>query len=320
VLEQVQALPRVEGAGVIENFFISGAPEQLVTTEGRTENLRFRSDAVSDGFFRPIGTPLLRGRLFSVTDGPDSSRVAIVNEAMARRLWPGSEPVGKRLKLGFPDSDSPWFTIVGVVGDMRRQGLENEPMPQMFESLAQNPSRLATLLVKTSTDEPMRLAGSVRAAVRRVEKYAPVYFATTLESKLGGFLTHRRFQTSLLVGFAVAALLMSAIGIYGLIQYSVTARTQEIGIRMALGANAAKIFRMTIGEGLKLSLIGLGFGLVGAFWLGRVGSSLLFGVIAIDPLTFITVSVLLTAVAVAACYFPARRAMKVEPMVALRAS
>ena len=237
---------------------------------------------------------------------------------MARRVWPGRDPVGKRFKLGSGDSDRPWFTVVGVVGDMRRQGLENEPIPQMFEPLAQNPSRLATLLVRTSSDDPLKMAGDVQAAVRRVEKHAPLYGVTTLENRLGAFLTQRRFQTSLLIGFSVVALLMAAIGIYGLIQYSVATRTQEIGIRMAVGAQAGEIFRMIIGEGLKLSLTGLVLGLVGALWLGRAGSSLLFGVTATDPLTFMIVSLLLTAVAAAACYFPARRAMKVEPIVALR--
>ena len=188
---------------------------------------------------------------------------------MARRLWPGHDPVGRRFKFGSGDSASVWFTVVGVVGDMRRQGLENEPIPQMFEPLAQNPSRLATLLVRTSVEDPLRMVVTVQAAVRRVEKYAPFYGVTTLENQLRGFLTERRFQTSLLVGFSGVALLMAAIGIYGLIQYSVATRIQEIGIRMAVGAQAGEIFRMIIGEGLKLSLTGLALGLVGACcWAG----------------------------------------------------
>jgi len=244
--------------------------------------------------------------------------VAIINDVMARRLWPGRDPVGKRFKLGAGDSGSPWFAVVGVVGDMRRQGLENAPVPQMFEPLAQNPSRLVTVLVRTSGDDPLKMAPTLQAAVRRVEKHAPLYGVTTLENRLDAFLKQRRFQTSLLIGFSVVALLMAAIGIYGIIQYSVATRTHEIGIRMAVGAQAGGIFRMIIAEGLKLSLTGLALGLAGALWLGGAGSSLLFGVTATDPLTLITVSLLLTAVAGAACYFPARRAMKVEPIVALR--
>jgi ABC-type antimicrobial peptide transport system permease subunit len=154
--------------------------------------------------------------------------------------------------------------------------------------------------------------------VHRVEKHAPVYGVTKVENQLGAFLTERRFQTSLLTGFSAVALLMAAIGIYGLIQYSIVTRTHEIGIRMAVGAQAGQIFRMIIREGLTVSLTGLLFGLVGALWLARAGSSLLFGVTATDPVTFTTVSLLLIAVAAAACYFPARRATEVEPSVALR--
>lgn len=322
VLEQIEALPGVESAGIIGDLFIGGSPERVVTTEGdartRSERLRFRSDEVSGGFFKALEIPLLRGRFFSVEDGPDSPRVAIINDAMARRVWPGRDPVGRRFKLGPGDSDGRWSTVVGVAANMRRQGLEKEPIPQMFEPLAQNPSRLVTLLVRTSTVDPLKMVGTLQAAVRRVERHAPLYGVTTLEYQLDAFLTQRRFQTSLLIGFSVVALLMAAIGIYGLIQYSIATRTHEIGIRMAVGAQAGEIFRMIIREGLKLTLTGLALGLAGAFVLGKAGSSLLFGVAATDPLTFITVSLLLTAVATAACYFPARRAMKVEPIVALR--
>jgi ABC-type antimicrobial peptide transport system permease subunit len=162
------------------------------------------------------------------------------------------------------------------------------------------------------------MAGAVQAAVRRVERMAPVYGVSTLEAKLGAFLTERRFQTSLLIGFAALALLIAAIGIYGLIQYSITMRTREIGIRIAMGAETGEIFRMILGEGMRLCLTGLVLGIMGALWLGRAGSSLLFGVTPTDPPTLIAVTSLLTAVAFAACCLPARRATKVEPIVALR--
>jgi ABC-type antimicrobial peptide transport system permease subunit len=207
---------------------------------------------------------------------------------------------------------------VGVVADMRRQGLERESVPQIFMSLAQNTPRSVDLFIRTSSDDPLAMAGALRAAVRRVEKNAPIYGVAPLEQQFGAYLTQRRFQTALLTGFSVMALLMAAVGIYGLIQYSVAMRTQEIGLRMAIGAQAGDIFRMIVGEGLTLSLTGLALGLVGAWWVGRAGSSSLFGVTAGDPLTFATVSLLLTAVAIAACYFPARRATTVEPIVALR--
>jgi predicted permease len=322
VLEQIQAVPGVESAGIIGDLFIGNNREQVLTTEGDegavAERLRFRRDEVSADFFKALGTTLLRGRFFSIADGPDAQRVAIVNDAMARRLWPGRDPVGRRFKLGPRDSDRPWFTVVGVVGDMRRQGLESEPVPQMFESLAQNPPRSVDLFIRMSTDDPLAMAGALQAAVRRVEKHAPIYGVAPLERQLGLYLTQRRFQTSLLIGFALVALVMAAIGIYGLILYSVATRTQEIGIRMAVGAQAGDIFRMIVREGLQLSVTGVMLGLVGALLVGRAGSTLLFGVTASDPLTFTAVSLLLTAVAVTACYFPARRAMKVAPVVALR--
>jgi putative ABC transport system permease protein len=323
VLEQIQAVPGVESAGIIDDLFTGNPREHVLTVErdGGTasERLRFTRDEVSEDFFKAIGTPLLHGRFFSIGDRPQAPRVAIVNEAMTRRFWTGQDPVGRRFKLGPRDSDGPWFTVVGVVGDMRRQGLEREALPQIFVSLAQNhPPGSVALLIRTSSEDPLAMAGALRAAVRRVEKNAPIFGMAPLEQQLGSYLTQRRFQTSLLTGFSVVALLMAAVGIYGLIQYSIATRTREIGLRMAIGAQAGDIFRMIVGEGLTLSLTGVALGLVGAWWLGRAGSSLLFGVAASDPLTFTTVSLLLTAVAVAACYFPARRAMTVDPMMALR--
>jgi putative ABC transport system permease protein len=238
---------------------------------------------------------------------------------MARHAWPGHDPIGRRFTLGSPDSDGPSYTVIGVVGDMRRQGLERDALPQIFVSIAQNPpSRNVDLFIRTSSDDSVAMAGALRAAVRRVDKNAPIYGLRPLEQELGTYLAQRRFQTSLLTGFSIVALLMAAVGIYGLIQYSVATRTQEIGLRIAIGAQAGHIFRMIIGEGLALSLTGAVIGLVGALWLGRAGSGLLLGVTASDPWTFTTVSLLLTVVSIAACYFPARRAMRVDPIRALR--
>ena len=323
VLEQIQAVPGVESAGIIDDLFTGNPREQALTVERDAgavfERLVFTRDEVSADFFRTLGTPLLRGRVFSIGDRPEAPPVAIINDALARRSWPGQDPVGRRFKFGPQDSGGPWYTVVGVVGNMRRQGLEREALPQMFVSLAQNPpSRNVDLFIRTSSDDPLAMAGALRAALGRVEKNAAISGVAPLEQQLGTYLTQRRFQTSLLTGFSVVALLMAAVGIYGLIQYSVAMRTQEIGLRLALGAEAGHIFRTIIGEGLTLSLTGVALGLVGAWWLGRVGSSLLSGVTASDPLTFATVSLLLTAVATAACYFPARRAMTVDPTVALR--
>ncbi len=322
ILEQIQALPGVESAGITGDLFSDNPREHVLTVERHdgavSERVRLTRDEVSADFFRTLGTPLLRGRFFSIEDRPEASPVAIINEAMARRSWPGQDAVGRRFKPGPPDAGSPWYTVVGVVGDMRRQGPEREPLPQIFESLAQNPPQSADLFVRTSSDDRLAMAEALRAAVRRVERNAPIYGVVTLEQQLGTYLTQRRFQTSLLTGFSVVALLMAAVGTYGLIQYSVATRTQEIGLRMAIGAQRGDIVRMIVGEGLTLCLAGVALGLVGAWWLGRLGSSLLFGVAPTDPLTFLAVSLLLSAVATAACYLPARRAMRVDPILALR--
>jgi len=324
VLEQIHAVPGVESAGIIDDLFTGNPREHVLTVEGddgtSSDRLRLTRDEISPDFFKALGTPLLRGRFFSIEDRRDAPKVAIINDAMARRSWPGHEALGRRFMLGPRDSDGPWYTVVGVVGNMRRQGLERDALPQIFVSLAQNPaSRNVDLFIRTSSADPLTMAGPLRAAVRRVEKNAPIHGIVTLQQQLGDYLTQRRFQASLLAGFSVVALLMAAVGIYGLIQYSIATRIQEIGLRMAIGAQAGDIFRMIIGEGLTLSLIGGAIGLLGALWLGSLAASLLFGVSASDPLTFTTVSLLLTSVAIAACYFPARRAMKVDPTVALRA-
>lgn len=323
-LERIQAVPGVENAGIIGDLFIGNSRERVVTVERRdgavTERMRFAAgEEVSADFFKCMGTRLLRGRHFSIEDRPDAPRVAIINDAMARRSWPGQDPVGRRLKLGAQDSEQPWHTVVGVVADMHRQGLERDAFPQMFVPLAQSSApQNVDVLIRTSLEDPASLAGALRTAVHGVEKNAPIYGVAPLEQQLGIYLAQRRFQTSLLTGFAVVALLMAAVGIYGLIQYSIATRTKEIGIRMAMGARTGEIFRMILGEGIKLSLTGLMLGLIGAVWLGQAGSSLLFGVAPTDPLTFVAVSLMLIAVAVAACCFPARRAMKIEPTMALR--
>lgn len=321
VLEQVESIPGVESAGTIGDLFTDGDVDLVVTTEGTAEStstrVRLRIDEVSDHLFTTLRTPLHQGRFFSVEDRPGSPPVAIINEAMSRRLWSGRDPVGTRFRFGAPTSEAPWITIVGVVGDMRRQGLETDPVPQVFVPFAQRVSGNEILLVRTSTDDPMEMVERVQAAVHRVDRQVPLSFAT-VEDQLGADLTQRRFQTSLLIGFSIVALVMAAIGIYGLIHYSVATRTREIGLRIAVGARAGHIFRVTVWEGLRLSVAGLLIGLLGALWVGRAGSSLLFGVTATDPLTLAAVSLLLTAVAATACYFPARRAMRVDPLTALR--
>jgi putative ABC transport system permease protein len=321
VLREVRAVPGVESVGMIGDLWIASDREQMLTLESDegivSERVRLRRDEASADFFQAMGTPLLQGRFFAIADQPDSPRVAIVNETMARRSWPGQNPVGRRFKYGPPDSASPWYTVVGIVADMRRQGLELDAVPQIFESLAQNPPRSVEMFVRTSSETPLAMAGTLRSVVHGVERNAPIYAVAPLGQQLGNSLAQRRFHTSLLTGFAVMALLLAAVGIYGLMQYSVATRTQEIGLRVAVGAHPGKIFRLVLGEGLMLCLAGLAIGLVGAWWLGRAASSLLFGVTAGDPWTFATVSLLLTGAALVACYFPARRAVRLDPVAAL---
>ncbi len=320
-LEQIAALPGVERAAMIGDLFVGGDTEQLVTIDGGTaapQTHRLRRDEVSERFFDTAGVPLRRGRMFSAADGPGAPRVAIINETMARRLWPDADPIGRRFALGPAARDDQWFTVVGVAGDMRRQDVEREPAPQMFEPLAQNPSRLETVLVRTSSRDPLTMSKAVQAAIRRADARVTMYGITTVEQRLGSMLATRRFETSLLLAFAIVALTLAAIGLYGLVQYSVTTRTAEISIRMAIGANAREIFRMVLREGLALSATGTVIGLCGALWLARAGASLLFGVSARDPVTFVSVALGLIAIAAVACGVPARRAMKIDPNAALR--
>jgi putative ABC transport system permease protein len=323
VLAEVGGVAGVDGSGIASDLFISNSAEVMITAVGDagpvSERIQLRRDEVSPGFFEAVGTPLLKGRLLTSDDRPDSPRVAIVNDTMARRVWRGRDPVGLTFKLGPADSTNPWWTVVGVVADMRRQGLEREPFPQVFEAITQNPPRLATLLVRTSTDTPLSMAASVQAAVRRVDRYVPIYGVATLAGQLGRYAQPRRFQTALVLTFAFVGVFIAAIGIYGLLQYSVATRAREIGLRLALGAQRGEVFRMVAGDGLKLSGIGLAAGLLLAPWIGRAGRDLLFGVSATDPFTFGAVSVFLVVIATVACVFPARRAMKLDPIVVLRA-
>ena len=303
-LERIEALPGVERAGFISDAFIGSSPERTLTTERGGEavsaRLQFRSDEVSDGLFQALGTRLRGGRFFSPRDGAASPRVAIVNDALARRLWPGEDAVGRRLKRGPADAAGAWLTVVGVVDDMRRQGLEREPIPQIFEPVAQNPSGAGFLLVRTARENPEDLAAAVQAAVRQLDSRAPLYGVSTLEARLRAFYAPRGLQTSIVVGFAAVALLMAAIGIYGLIQYAVSTRTKEIAIRLAVGADTGDIFRMVVGEGLALSGAGAALGLLGGAWVGWAARNLLFEVGPLDPLTFIGGSALLLSVALAA--------------------
>jgi putative ABC transport system permease protein len=236
---------------------------------------------------------------------------------MARRFWPGEEAVGKRFKLGQAQSTNPWLTVVGVVGDMRRQSLERQPIAQIFRPHLQSSQRRLILLIRT-TGEPTQLASVVRNEIRAIDKTVLVNGISTFESLLARNVAQRRFQTWLLALFSALALLLAAVGIYGVMSYAVMQSTRELGIRVALGAQARDVLKLVVGKGMLLTVLGVGIGLLAAFALTRVLAGLLFDVTATDPTTFIAAPLALLAVALLACFVPARRATKVDPMVALR--
>ncbi|MCC6540170.1 MAG: ABC transporter permease [Bryobacterales bacterium] len=321
MLEAVQAAPGVEDAGLMGELFKDTNREAAITVEREggpvSERWQFSSEEVSAGLFRTLDTPLRQGRFFEAADGPDAPPVAIVNEAMARRAWPGRDALGQRIRPGA--AEGRWLTVVGVVADLRTQGPERAPLPQMFVPLAQTaPPRNVDMFIRTSSGDPEALTATLRAAIHGVEKNASIAKVAALEAQFRAYFTQRRFQTSLLAGFALVALAMAAVGLYGLIQYTVAMRTREIGIRMAVGAKAGGIFRMILGEGLRLTLAGLLLGVPLALALGRAGAGLLYGVASTDPFTLIAAPVLLAVVAAVASGLPARRAMRIEPVLALR--
>ena len=322
VLERVAAIPGVERAGVSSELFVGNVAEQIVTAEGGGEvaarPMQLRRDEVAGDVFTALGTPLRHGRSFTAADGRGSALVAIVNATMASRLWPGRDAVGRRFAIGPPGPGLAWFTVVGVVGDMRRQGLETAPVPQMFEPVAQAPSRRAILIVRTAWPDPLSRAGELRAAVRDVDPRIMATQVTLVGDRLDAAVGERRVQTSLLLACATLALVIASLGLYALIQQAVVTRTHEIGVRMALGARGSDIARMVVAEGLTLAAAGLAIGLAGAWWLARAASTLLFGVGAADPPTLAAVTALGLTVAVVASYLPARRAARVSPIIALR--
>jgi predicted permease len=323
VNERIAALPGVEAAGLSEEVFISGNPNGLLTVErasaeaAETARIPFRRDVISGGVFQTLRVPLRKGRFFNAHDNQGAMPAAIINETMAHRFWPGEEALGRRFKQGSAQSPGPWLTVVGVVGDMRRQGLERQPIAQIFVPHLQSPERGMNLLIRT-TGEPTRLAAVIRNEIRAIDKTVLVYGVSTLESQLARAVAERRFQTWLLTLFSVVALLLAAVGIYGLIHQSVVLRNREIGTRLALGARGADVLRLIIGQGMRLALCGIGVGSLAAFGLTRGLAGLLFGVTATDPTTFIAAPLVLLLVALLACYLPARLAARVDPLMALR--
>jgi putative ABC transport system permease protein len=321
-LHNIGAIPGVESVGAIDNFFFASFPDEMIVVEGRPPlppGIRLSQvtdDGVSPGYFQALAVPLQRGRFFTEQDRPTSRPVAIINATMSRRFWPEEDPVGKRYRFAHQAPAAPWTTVVGVVGDMHRDGVTRDPVSEIFLPLSQHPARGMDVVVRTSGD-PRSFAAAMRSAIGSVDRTAPVFNITTLDQALREQVLPRRFQTLLLSLFGSLAVILSAIGLYGLMHYSVTQRTHEIGIRMALGAQPRDVSRLLLGQGGKTALLGIVIGISGALSMGRVLHNQLFGVSAADPLTFMTVTLLLCFAALTACYIPVRRARRVDPMVAL---
>ena len=323
-LEKIKALPGIESAGVSTSLPMSGSGSSgSFTIEGRTVapgemspwGNRWFAGAT---YFQTMGIPLLKGRYFDDRDVREAPQVAIIDETMERKFWADEDPVGKRISFGRDPQGNPiWREVVGVVGHVKQKGLEGESPVQYYIPHRQLPSAGVFLVARTAA-EPSSLAGAVRGSIQSVDRELPVFRVTTMERMVSESMTQRRFAMTLLGIFAVVALILASVGLYGVMSYSVTHRTNEIGIRMALGAKVTDVLAMVVGQGMKLSLAGVGIGLVGAVALTRVMRTLLFSVSATDPLTYIVVALLLAGVSLVACYVPARRATKVDPMEALR--
>jgi len=266
-------------------------------------------------YFRTMSIPLLQGRDFTPRDDADAPSYVIVNETFVRRFLPDENPLGRHLSLGWGGDKSK--EIVGVVRDVKHESLSAERQPEMYVPQVQFPINAMTVIVRTEGD-PLGLVAAARHEVRMLDRDLPLNDIRTLDEYIHSSVTPQRFITLLLTIFAAIALTLTAVGLYGVMAYSVTQRTHEIGIRMALGAQTGDVLKMVVKQGMLLTLVGIGIGLIGAVVLTRVIASLLYGVSATDPVTFVGVAALLTVVALFACYIPARRATKVDPMIALR--
>ena len=336
VLQRVQTLPGVESASAI-NYPPLGlvSPTVPFIIEGRApltpeEAPVARYAVISPEYFRTLHIPLLAGRQFTDQDADETRGVVIISDGMAKRFWPNDDPVGKQIRLTFSDMNAYWvpesnnlaLTIVGIAGDVKHDAMmggprEEQNLPQLYLPYLQNPSSIMHLIVRTSSN-PMLFAPAVRGEVYAVDHDQPVFDVKTLDEVAAESFARPVVLTLLLGAFAALALILAAAGIYSVMSYSITQRTHEFGIRMALGARQRDVLNLVVRQGMILTLTGVGVGLIGSLALTGVMSSLLYGVGPTDPVTFVGVSVLLTGVALVACYMPARKATKVDPMIALR--
>jgi putative ABC transport system permease protein len=330
-IDRLKALPGVESVGGINTLPLSGARGRIsFTLEGRSSELGDTSLAdgalATPGYFNALGIELRRGRLFDDHDDATTPPVAVVSEAFVKRFFGGLDPIGKRIAPGGrvqtgggpAQAAAPnWITIIGVVRDVRTSGIEFEPAATIYRPVWQASNLALTLTVRAGGD-PAALSELVRREVHAVDPNEPVFAVRTMDAVIASALAQRRFTMLLLGFFAVTALLLSAIGIYGVMAFVVTQRTHEFGIRMALGARRSEVVRLVLAQGVRLAAAGVVLGVAGAAVTARAIGALLYGVDARDPATFALLSAALTLAALAACYVPARRAVRVDPIRALR--
>ena len=324
VLRRTSALPGVKYAAISNG---GGVPlldqnrpgvftiEDQASTDQNLPRTKFLP--VSADFFRVLNTPLVQGRYFTPGDDENAPRVAIIDQALAKRFFTNTDPIGKRVKGGGRGSQAPWITIVGVVGNIKSEGFDQADQPHLYLSMLQQPGYAMAVYLKTQGD-PASFTNALRQQVQAVDPNLPLFGESTMDSLISASLAQRRFAMQVVGLFGVLALLLAGIGIYGVMAYSVTQRTREIGIRLALGASTSNILRWLIKQGMTLTLIGVGAGLLGAFALMRLLRGLLFGITTTDLVTYVGLTLVLAMVSLLACYIPARRATKVDPLVALR--
>jgi len=322
LLDDLEAMPGVEAAGVtsvlpFSNNFDGRALAIEDHPKPRGEEISVDLYITSPDYLRTMNIALLRGRELTAQDTDGVQLVALINETMANEFWPGQDPLGKRIK--FPGSEKnpqPWRTIVGVVNNVNQYALDKKPPMQIYLPDAQYPTSSVSLVVRSA--DPRAMVGAVRDHIRSLDSELAAYDIATLESLIANSISLRRFSMLLLAAFAAVALSLAAIGIYGVISFSVTQRTHELGIRVALGARPVNIIRLVMTQGMMPTLIGVTIGVFSGLGLIRLMSSLLYGVAATDASTFVAVSLILTLVAMGACLVPALRATKIDPMIALR--
>jgi putative ABC transport system permease protein len=325
VLERIKSAPGVEAVSATSRVPLTqGGSSGTISGENSAvgpSDLPVEAEWswVTPDYFQAMGTALLTGRAFTEADAEGAALVAVVDESFAQRYYPSEDPVGKRIKRGKLNSTRPWMTIVGVVRHVQSRRLDAASGVQVYFPFYQDATAYnMSLVVRTSVSDPHSLSSTVLAAIQSLDKNQPVYDVFTLRQILGDSMAQRRFSMLLMGMFAAVALALAAVGIYGVMSYSVVQRTHEIGIRIALGAQTSDVLKLVIGQGMTLILIGVAIGLAAALALTRLLETLLFGVSATDPVTFVSISLLLALVSLLACYLPAKRAAKVDPMIALR--